>query len=140
MREGQAPRLQALNLRSRFGVYFALADLSRNSCESQMSNPWPKAHIVAVSPSNQRLHAVGLRNWNAIHQDHVASDAQRWIFRGNSNSVVDRRFVRHERGGCDDSSTMRFGNGAVYAIGHTKIVGVDDKAAHGQSSLDGHRS
>src|SRR5664279_576232 len=50
-----------------------------------------------------------------------------------TDSIIERHRGRHERRGSDDSPLTAFYDGTIDARGHSEVVGVHDKSAHGFS-------
>ena len=73
-----------------------------------------------------------------IHQHHVATDAEFRQTLGKLCCLGEGASAGHKRGRTDHPAPVRLDDGAIYARGEPKIVGIDDEAAHA-ASLAGRR-
>ena len=77
------------------------------------------------------------KTWLTVEQDNMTSNTELRLgdlqFARPHDGIVKCSRCCHERGGSNDSLVGSFHNGTVDACGHSKVVGVDDKPAHGFS-------
>ena len=66
----------------------------------------------------------------AIHQHHVAADAKGGCGEGNLDCIARGRGPRHQRGAGQHSGLIQFNDGPVDPGGQSKVVGIENEAAH----------
>ena len=82
-----------------------------------------------MNPGKELLRGA-IQTGDAIHQDHVAADAERWRLASKLDGLVCGRRRGHERGAGQAASGRKLNNGAIDARREAEIVGVDDELFH----------
>src|ERR1700694_5563420 len=116
MRNRDSGRLNLTNLRAGFRNNFIGVDAA--SDRSRRESHHAIAEVCAAGKSGKLL---GVQNWLAINQHHVATDAQSWDRLCQSSRLCESRSVGHERRRSHDTAGVSLHNAPVHARSEAKV-------------------
>jgi hypothetical protein len=122
MRDGDAGRLQAADLGYGLTLDVRRTHAAANEVASKGGEGGTKAFCCG-----ERRDLRPVERGCAIHQDDMATYAQRWLDEGGVDGGAECGAGRHQRCGGEHAGCMEFQNGAVDAQGEAEIIGIDDE-------------
>jgi hypothetical protein len=128
--EAQSVALKQCDLRGGFGFNFGRTNAGSVETLEKLTNGWVKPAGGAIDEGGD---AVRIGSRNSGNQDNVAADAEGGHGEGHVYGFVNGCGPRHECRAGKNFGSVEFENGAVDSGGHPEIVGIDDKAGHGDS-------
>jgi hypothetical protein len=130
MRYDYTGSLQFSDLRRRFGFNIVHIDSAPEQAQSESIQGFVKAAIVELSIRQSRGCRFFLKERPAVHQYHVATDAQPRRRCGALDRVIEGPTVRHKSRGGYDAVGMGFHNGSVHTLSEPEIIRIDDQTPH----------
>jgi hypothetical protein len=130
VREAQAVTLQQGNLRGCFRLDLRNADPRRIQALEELADRGKESTRSAVHDGRDTLR---VRRWASVDQDDVAADAKGGHGKRHLHGFFCSCGPGHKRRAGEDLSSVKLEDGAIDSGRHPEIVGVDDKAGHGDS-------
>jgi len=126
MRDGNPRSLKFTDLSDGLGLNFSRVKIARYCSQGEVVEAIAKQAFRI----GKRRYERRVRHRHPIHQHYMASNAQLRRRLGQSDGIVERRTVGHQRGGSHDALAVRLDDGAIDAGREPKIIRIDDQAPH----------
>ncbi len=124
MGDGDAGGLELANLRNGFALDLARGDAAAEEVHHERGEAGAQASLGRERGEFRRMQLRA-----AIHEDDMASDAERGLHECGVHRFAEGAARRHQRCGGQHFGRVQLQDGAVHAFRQTEIIGIDDEAA-----------